>query len=108
MGPAFDEALNHIRYTVDDDSDGEAASDSPGLGDPSESPITAAETTLLRKNAAAVYSLEVLFSQWYERCILLGCVLGVHSLSGTRIVEPPPAFSQRRKLSASGAPYTVL
>ncbi|KAJ7502070.1 hypothetical protein B0H11DRAFT_1907564 [Mycena galericulata] len=57
---------------VDDDSDSEAASDSPGLGDPSESPITAAETTLLRKNAAAVHSLEVLFSQWYERCILLG------------------------------------
>ncbi|KAJ7939046.1 hypothetical protein B0H13DRAFT_2542819 [Mycena leptocephala] len=66
MGPAFREALNHIRYTVDDDSDGEAASDSPGPGDPSESPITAAETTLLRKNAAVVHSLEVLFSQWYK------------------------------------------
>ncbi|KAJ7924542.1 hypothetical protein B0H13DRAFT_2578767, partial [Mycena leptocephala] len=69
MGPAFGEALNHIRYTVDDDNDGEAASDSPGLGDPSESPTTAAEsaeTTLLRKNAAVVHSLEVLFSQWYK------------------------------------------
>ncbi|KAJ7440477.1 hypothetical protein B0H11DRAFT_2353149 [Mycena galericulata] len=75
MGPAFDEALNHIRYTVDDDSDGEAASDSPGLGDPSESPITAAETTLLRKNAAAVHSLEVLFSQWYKNRVASASVL---------------------------------
>jgi hypothetical protein len=81
IGPAFPEALKHIRTKFDDNygaSDDESVEgNTPDLRQSEPSLITLAERTALRKNAVVVHKLEALFSRWY-RSYILYCPLLIH------------------------------
>lgn len=108
IGPAFPEALKHLRYVLSDHESDEEPDSTPALaGINAASLITPAEKAPLSSNAAVVCKLEVIFSRWYDTVLFQLTLMVIHPIVGTRIGNRTQASSHHKRLSASGVPCTA-
>ncbi|KAJ6523126.1 hypothetical protein DFH09DRAFT_1421081 [Mycena vulgaris] len=91
IGPALPHALERLRYTPSDEAQDQVADEAgaPARGDvdSGRTVVAAAEKAGLRRNAAIVHRLEILFSKWYK-----------DRKSSTSVLAPQEAFRFRRAM----------